>query len=378
MGVVFLIFLLTIPVAFITAELIFFFKTRRNPKLHKFGMAVDLIGFIVIVYLVVALYDFSEVMIDAPYTEQLYNDQSHAPIAPDYQWFLWVIFGLSVLSYAILNVIKNRRVPPLIPLLTISMMEMGFLFSVVFAIQHTTGENYAMLKPVLPPLLIWHIPAFYGLAFARTVLLAIRAQNNLRSSEPVEKGGKLAAFLERTALWPAVSFLLIWPILGILSGVSMLVSQVPDAAIRAFTDTADWVLSTKIPPQQAYYDEHYLCTVAAGGHAKLVKPLRKGIRHGHTIVVNRQLEIANAFEQILEERTPRFHKAVRTFYDRYGFPLSKLIRTKFAADVVYILMKPLEWIFLFVLYVSDVHPENRIALQYTGGLYPGKENQKQL
>ena len=27
-------------------------------------------------------------------------------------------------------------------------------------------------------------------------------------------------------------------------------------------------------------------------------------------------------------------------------------------------MKPLEWIFLIVLYMTDPHPENRIATQY--------------
>ncbi|MCI8410571.1 MAG: hypothetical protein HFJ09_15130 [Lachnospiraceae bacterium] len=36
------------------------------------------------------------------------------------------------------------------------------------------------------------------------------------------------------------------------------------------------------------------------------------------VVVNRQLCIAKAFEQILEERTPRFHKYVRHIYDTYG------------------------------------------------------------
>ena len=50
--------------------------------------------------------------------------------------------------------------------------------------------------------------------------------------------------------------------------------QAPDAAIKAFTETADFRLSQKIPPQQLYYDEHYLCTVAAGGDKKIVKPLR--------------------------------------------------------------------------------------------------------
>lgn len=95
-----------------------------------------------------------------------------------------------------------------------------------------------------------------------------------------------------------------------------------------------------------------------------MKPIRMGERHGHRVVVNRQLCVANAFEQILEERTPRFHRAVRHFYDTYGFPIAKLIRTKGAADIVYIIMKPLEWIFLIVLYLCDVNPENRIAVQY--------------
>ncbi len=30
------------------------------------------------------------------------------------------------------------------------------------------------------------------------------------------------------------------------------------------------------------------------------------------------------------------------------------------------LVKPLEWFFLIVLYLTDEKPENRIALQYTG------------
>ena len=84
------------------------------------------------------------------------------------------------------------------------------------------------------------------------------------------------------------------------------------------------------------------------------------------IVVNRQLCVANAFEQLLEERVPRFHKAVRTFYDKYGYPISRHIRTPLAADFTYAIMKPLEWLFLAVLYTFDVKPEDRIALQYLG------------
>ncbi len=97
-----------------------------------------------------------------------------------------------------------------------------------------------------------------------------------------------------------------------------------------------------------------------------MKPTRMGIRHGAKIVVNRQLCVANAFEQLIEERMPWLHRIVRHIYDKYGYPLSKHITTSLRADIVYIVMKPFEWLFLIVLYFFDTRPENRIALQYTG------------
>ena len=90
--------------------------------------------------------------------------------------------------------------------------------------------------------------------------------------------------------------------------ILVLFGQAPDSVVRAWTETSDWNLSLKEAPQNIYYDEHYLCTVAAGGHKKIVKPIRAGVRHGHRVIVNRQLCIANAFEQVLEERTPHFHR----------------------------------------------------------------------
>ena len=35
-----------------------------------------------------------------------------------------------------------------------------------------------------------------------------------------------------------------------------------------------------------------------------------------------------------------------------------------AADAVYLIMKPLEWLFVAVLYLFDAKPEDRIARQY--------------
>ena len=143
-----------------------------------------------------------------------------------------------------------------------------------------------------------------------------------------------------------------------------LLGQQPDSLIQAFTQTSDWQLSTKISPPPIEKDAHYLCTVSLRGHKEIVKPLRYGIRRGNKIVVNRQLCVANAFEDFIQEKTPRFHKWIRHIYDTYGYPLSKHIRTAPLADITYWCMKPLEYFFVFILYLLDVHPEDRIAIQY--------------
>ena len=85
------------------------------------------------------------------------------------------------------------------------------------------------------------------------------------------------------------------------------------------------------------------------------------------IVVNRQLAVANAFEELIQEQLPRLHQQVRCFYDTHGYPLSQKITTPFRADLVYLLMKPLEWLFVIILYLFDPVPECRIARQYTAG-----------
>ena len=159
-------------------------------------------------------------------------------------------------------------------------------------------------------------------------------------------------------------FVCLFFLISVFEVLFILFGQGADAPIKAFTDTADWTFSKQIPPPPVEYDGHYLCTVAAGGHKGVVKPLRYGRRRGQRIVVNRQLCIANAFEDYIKEKMPRFHKAVRGFYDAYGYPLSKHITTPVRADMVYLLMKPLEWCFLLFLYLFDVRPEERIGRQY--------------
>ena len=159
-------------------------------------------------------------------------------------------------------------------------------------------------------------------------------------------------------------FICLFVVVAVMEIVFILIGQGPDGPIKAFTDTADWTFSQQTPPPPLDYDGHYLCTVAAGGHKKVVKPLRFGTRRGQRIVVNRQLCVANAFEDYIQIKFPEFHRFIRSVYDKYGYPISKHITTRTRADIVYFLMKPLEWIFLGFLYTMDVNPEDRIRKQY--------------
>lgn len=159
--------------------------------------------------------------------------------------------------------------------------------------------------------------------------------------------------------------ILILPLLLLCTLVLMLFGQSPDALCKAFTDTTTWTLSQKVhPPYLEPSGGHYLCTVAAFGAPKLVKPLFVGRRHGHPIIVNRQLQVANAFESILENVSPALHRIVRAWYDRYGLDLSHRINNRLFSNLTYILMKPLEYFFVICLYLYYIHPEQIISRQY--------------
>lgn len=109
---------------------------------------------------------------------------------------------------------------------------------------------------------------------------------------------------------------------------------------------------------------HYLCTVAARGHRWLVRPERLGVRGGEAIVVNRQLAVANAFEDLLHTAGPARPPRARHLR-RPRAPGDRLIRWRLVANVIYLAMKPAEWAFYAVLLALDPgDPEARIARMY--------------
>jgi len=153
-------------------------------------------------------------------------------------------------------------------------------------------------------------------------------------------------------------------LLGGYAVLTALMTQRAMAGALAFTQTCEHTFS-RLPLQHIPGNCHYLCTVAARGHGWLVRPERLGVRGGETIVVNRQLAVANAFEDLLHTRWPRFGRWCRAVYDRLGLPVSRVIRWRVVADVIYLAMKPAEWAFYGVLLALDPgDPEARIDRMY--------------
>ena len=350
--------LVVYPIVLTLLNLFFLIVRVKNPVLVRQAKYIEYITLVLGVLYTVLILPFLEIQLKADWTEILANRQVHTPVWVGGQPTILVLACLGLAGYLFLSWVNICKVPPLLCVFAISGMYLGVAICLVWIVQ-VFSERYFLLCV---------LPFNYIVLAAKTVRYKVGEWQEQQREEVKEfKNPKLNAWNQKlleSRRWPAAAFFFMWPLLGITVAVLLLFGQRPDSIIRAWTETSDWNLSAQSAPQNIYYDEHYLCTVAAGGHRKLVKPIRMGIRHGHPVIVNRQLCVANAFEELLQECFPSFHRGVRGFYDRFGFPIARWIRSPYIADGIYLLMKPLEWLFLGVLYCYDVNPENRIAVQY--------------
>ncbi len=349
-----------LPLVLTGYNLVYCFRDWENITNRKTVLAVEILTLILGSVFTLLLASLSDIKFKADWTATLINNQTHSPIWPAAWPAVRLCLILGILGYLILRCIPLRKMPPLVTVLGISSMGAGMVMCVAWILQVFSIDGIECLLCLFP----------FNCVLIGVKIVREKAAD-WKKIEEFEKRRFSNPLLERlnqkmmdSATWPFQAFLLFWPVIGLCLIVLSLFGQRPDNLIRAWTETSDWNLSTKISPPNVMYDDHYLCTVAAGGHRPLVKPLRMGVRHGHPVTVNRQLCIANAFEQLLEERLPRFHRGLRNFYDTYGFPIARRIRSPYTADLIYVLMKPLEWFFLAILYLADARPEDRIWMQY--------------
>ena len=291
---------------------------------------------------------------------QIYDYQNHNALSLKYASVFEPVLILGIIGFLILLFGSEHGLPPLVSIFSIASLILFNVLQIIFFIQlipHSTTLFF----------FVYHIQML--VISASLIRRHVRGQVEAAKEKSMDESRKkykrrFYALMSKVSRYNLLIFTALIFIIAVLEILFVLCGQSIDAPIKAFTNTADWTFSQQTPPPPMIYDSHYLCTVAAGGHRKVVKPLRYGTRLGETIIVNRQLCVANAFEELIKEKMPRFHKTVRTGYDKYGYPVSKHITTPLRADIVYFAMKPLEWIFVFVLYLFDKDPEKRISRQY--------------
>lgn len=367
-----LVVLALLPVLLIALDIVFAVKKKERPI---FELSAFFVGGIYVM--------FAYILWDVPdYTTSLNvygTPNMHEPFAMIHMPAVMVFAVWGFLSYFVLK-FGRKKLPPLVEVFLLAGLYVGCGLSCVWLFQLLCGARpstsaefpgwkvgpYGNTFDMFMMLCLCVVPILFLIHAIHLLVRLIKEraekQAGLQYQNPLLQ--KMNQWLLQSINLFWVAFLTLVPVLGVLVMLLCLFGQQPDSIILAFTQTSDWVLSKEIAPPPVAYDTHYLCTVSLRGHRKLVKPIRFGMRRGEKIVVNRQLCVANAFEQLIEERAPKFHRAVRQFYDTYGYPISRHINHAWSADIVYLMMKPLEWIFVAVLYLFDEKPENRICSQY--------------
>ena len=350
----------------VTAENIICLVRKDTPqkKKHKWTLITLIAGTLLSAAVLSAISSFRW---DEPVVIGEYFTELHEPFYEKNMLSLCLFALAAMVCLYLLD--RGRVMPPLAAVICVSGVYGGIILGLFYISQLAVNIlNDLNLLVAVGYLILFPVNIFIISArvIRETVLLytAYFRENDIESKNRLD--GFLRSSLEKAAGWVIFPLVGLIPFTGVLVCLCILCGQGPFGIIRAFTNTSDWTYSAMISPPPVEYEGHYLCTVAVNGHERVVKPLRLGVRHGVVIGVNRQLCAANAFEQLIEDKAPRLHRLVRHIYDKYGYPVSKHITTRLRADIVYILMKPLEWLFVAVLYLFDRDPESRIAVQYTG------------
>jgi hypothetical protein len=256
--------------------------------------------------------------------------------------------------------IRKSIAPPIPELIINSFLLVGIVLNVFIAIQ--VGDILWFMGNL--PIIMLFIMA---VAENQTNLMAYIQESDPKTKNKIEKVCWYILKLKLIYKIPVV-FILCLPLLVIIICCLLIFGQKPDSIISAFTETYKHGLSQlDYMCDNVNCGDHFLCSVAANGHMTIVKPIRLGLRNKKSIMCNRQLLIANAFEELIEQKMPLLHKFIRNQYNKVGHFIHKYYRifnNKLFADIIYALMKPLELFFLLILYSFDKKPENRIARQY--------------
>jgi len=263
---------------------------------------------------------------------------------------------------------KGSQLPPLANVLCLSFIITGIVINILVLLQvsvHDTSsiESYSRSDHAV----LFVFTPVLGIFIAILLIVGVVKKGMIAAHDRMYTNkflNRLNLFLAQKSNLPLWAVILIIPLLLAVTVLLLLLGQDPDSMVKVFTETTTWRFSRQMHPPVLDHRGHYLCTVAVSGNPKIVKPIRLGFRAGRTIVVNRQLLIANAFEEMIQDFSPAIHRVIRRNYDVYGYNLSRRINNEGMSNLTYLLMKPLEWFFLICLYLFTEKPEQRINRQY--------------
>lgn len=331
----------------------FIFKGRVLTH-RKIWLIIQVFAVVVLPILFLATFDFN-------YQNNCCGDS--AVFSPPHRISIYTLIFICMV-FSVIGIFRRRILPPILETLLNSFIILGLILNVLFCFHFNTSDQLPLWIFGNPLIII----VLLILLMENHKLLMINHKNNQITAQ--SRIGKICIKLLTSNIflkYMGLTVLLI-PILILINVLLMLFGQKPDSAIKAFTDTYKHGFS-----QLDYMCDnvncggHFLCSVGANGHKKIVKPIRYGERNGNMIICNRQLLISNAFEDIIQQYCPIIHRIIRRSYNRIGNLIHKyyyVFKIKWISDVVYLLMKPLEICFLIIIYTVDRKPENRIATQY--------------
>ena len=289
---------------------------------------------------------------------------STAVFSPDHRISIYILIVSSMIALAISS-FRNNIFPPLCELFINVFILIGIVINILICI-HIESDDAGFVVwglgnvPIILVMLI-------RLCENQKILSQHILSNNYQSDNFIGKLCLSILSLDPILKYPILTILII-PILISFSLFLILFEQKPDSLIREFTDTYKHGFSQLDHLcDNVECGGHYLCSVGANGHRSIVKPIRYGERNGNKIICNRQLLVSNAFEEIIQTKFPRLHSSIRNQYNKIGDTIHEnyeVYNIKIVSDLVYILMKPLELLFLITIYMVEKKPEDLIARQY--------------
>lgn len=287
-----------------------------------------------------------------------------ATFSPEHRDSIYPLI-IACIAAIVIAMFRERVLPPIAELFLNLFLVLGLILNIILCKHLGSAEDggFWVLFGNIPIIMLILITLSENHKLLRNYI----EENGYHSNSLI--GRFCISILKLTPLlkYPLLIILLV-PVIIFFSLFLLLFGQKPDSLVRVFTDTYKHGFSQLDDLcDNVQCGGHFLCSVGANGHKKVVRPVRYGERNGNRIICTRQLLISNAFEELVQERLPGLHKLIRRNYNKVGNIIHRhyhLFNNKLVSDLVYLLMKPLEIIFVVTLYAFDRKPENRIAMQY--------------